>query len=108
MSETSAKYGAVPLDENTPLVRPTQRHQGRGIRAVLVGALALAGRTEAGRTEFGSSTPETTGRLDGAAAAGVPLAVAVAVAVAAPSRRAIFSYPEARSSGARSPVPLLS
>jgi len=43
MSQTSAKYGAVPLDENTPLVkRANQRqHQGWGIRAILVGALAL-------------------------------------------------------------------
>ena len=43
MSQTSAKYGAVPLDENTPLVRRAiqRQHQGWGIRAVLVGALAL-------------------------------------------------------------------
>jgi hypothetical protein len=43
MSETSAKYGAVPLDENTPLVRRANQRRGwgGGIRAVLVGALAL-------------------------------------------------------------------
>ena len=43
MSQTSAKYGAVPLDENTPLVRRAnqRQHQGWGTRAVLVGALAL-------------------------------------------------------------------
>ena len=41
MSQTSAKYGAVPLDENTPLVKRATQRRAPSLRSIVIAASAV-------------------------------------------------------------------